>query len=67
MNENSIDCKTIIKDFGEYKRSWGLSFHNKCLNAVHIFLKHHEVYKQGETHIKPFLLIREMYENIKNR
>ena len=46
INENSIDyCKTIIKDFREYKRSWGLSFHNKCLNAFHIFLKHYEVYK----------------------
>ena len=63
INENSIDyCKTIIKDFREYKRSWGLSFHNKCLNAFHIFMKHYEVYKQGETQIKPFLLIR---ENIK--
>lgn len=65
INENSIDyCKTIIKDFREYKRSWGLSFHNKCLNAFHIFLKHYEVYNQGETHIKPFLLIRENIKEI---
>ena len=65
VNENSIDyCNTIIKDFREYKRSWGLSFHNKCLNAFHIFLKHHEVYKQGETQIKPFLLIRENIQEI---
>lgn len=65
INENSIDyCKTIIKDFTEYKRSWGLSFHNKCLNAFHIFLKHYEVYKTGETLIKPFLLIRENIKEI---
>ena len=65
INENSIDyCKTIIKDFTEYKRSWGLSFHNKCLNAFHIFLKHYEVYKNGETQIKPFLLIRENIKDI---
>jgi len=65
INENSIDyCNTIIKDFREYKRSWGLSFHNKCLNAFHIFRKHYEVYKKGETHIKPFLLIRENTQEV---
>ena len=65
VNENSIDyCNTIIKDFKEYKRGWGLSFHNKCLNAFHIFMKHYEVFKLAKTQVKPFLLIRENIQEV---
>ena len=61
--DDDVDyCKTIIKDFKDYNRKWGLSFHNKCLNAFHIFVKHYEAYKKGDTLIKPYLLIR---DNIK--
>ena len=61
--DDDVDyCKTIINDFKYYNREWGLSFHNKCLNAFHIFVKHYEAYKKGDTLIKPYLLIR---DNIK--
>ena len=58
VKEYSINyCKTILKDFKKYERSWGLSFHTSCLNSFNIFLKHYEDYKLNNTLIKPYLLI----------
>jgi hypothetical protein len=65
VNEDNIDyCKTIIEDFTAYGRKWGLSFHNKCLNAFHMFLKHYALFKKKQTQIKPFLLIRDNLDEI---
>jgi superfamily II DNA or RNA helicase len=50
-------CKTILIDFKKYKRSWGLSFHNSCMNAFNMFLKHYGDYKNKITLIKPYLLV----------
>jgi len=58
VKEYNVDyCNTILNDFKEYKRNWGLSFHNNCINAFNMFYKHYEYYKEGLTDIKPYLLI----------
>lgn len=74
VKEYNVDyCNIILNDFKEYKRNWGLSFHNKCINAFNMFYKHYEYYKEGLTDIKPYLLITftkdilndERYKNIR--
>ena len=74
VKEYNVDyCKTILKDFKQYERHWGLSFHNNCINAFNMFYKHYEYYKNGLTYIKPYLLISltkdilndERYKNIR--
>ena len=74
VKEYNVDyCKTILNDFKEYNRNWGLSFHNNCMNAFNMFYKHYEYYKNGITDIKPYLLISltqdilndERYKNIR--
>ena len=58
VEEYSVDyCNTILKDFKDYKRNWGLSFHNFCKNAFNMFYKHYEIYTRNETTIKPYLII----------
>jgi len=61
-NINNVDnIKYIISDFNERKRKYGFSFHNKQKNAFNFFYKHYLKYKNGETHIKPFLLISDNF------
>ena len=55
QNVNNINY--IINDFNEKNRTYGFSFHNKQKNAFNLFYKHYILYKNYETHIKPFLLI----------
>jgi len=54
-NVNNI--KYIITDFNEQNRKFGFSFHNKQQNAFNLFYEHYIFYKNGETNIKPFLLV----------
>jgi superfamily II DNA or RNA helicase len=53
--------KYIINDFYERNRKFGFSFHNKQINAFNLFYKHYVEYINGETHIKPFLLISDEF------
>jgi superfamily II DNA or RNA helicase len=55
-------CKTILEDFKNYNRTWGLSFHTSCINAFNMFLKHYKDYKNQDTLIKPYLLVGESKE-----
>ena len=55
-------CKTILEDFKNYNRTWGLSFHTSCMNAFNMFIKHYEDYKNQDTLIKPYLLVGESKE-----
>jgi hypothetical protein len=54
-NVNNLNY--IIRDFNEENRNFGFSFHNTQQNAFNLFYKHYKIYKNEETHIKPFLLV----------
>ena len=59
-NKKSVDTLNyIITDFNktETKRNYGFSFHSKQKKAFKLFYKHYILYKNNETHIKPFLLV----------
>lgn len=55
---------SILESFTENKKNWGFSFHNNQKNAFNLFYEHYSLYKNGDTEIKPFLLISEKYENV---
>ena len=62
-NTDDVDLLSYSLDnFKELKRQWGLSFHNEQENAKELFLKHLEIFNQGETDIKPFLIVSEKYD-----
>lgn len=58
-NVNSV--KYIIDVFNEKNRKHGFSFHNKQKNAFNLFHNHYILYKNGHTHIKPFLLVSDNF------
>lgn len=65
-NEENVDkIKYIISDFNEKDRKYGFSFHNKQKNAFNLFNNHYKEYKNGETRIKPFLLVSDNFKNEK--
>jgi hypothetical protein len=56
-NKKTVDTLNyIITDFNEQKKNYGFSFHSKQKKAFKLFYKHYILYKNNETHIKPFLL-----------
>ena len=59
--------QTILTDFKNYNRSWGLSFHTSCMNAFNMFLKHYEEYDKKLTVIKPYLIVGESKEFKKDK
>jgi hypothetical protein len=59
MNVDNV--KYIINDFSEKNRKFGFSFHNKQKNAFNLFYKHYILYKNGDTNIKPFLLVSDNF------
>ena len=62
-NVNNINF--IINDFSEQNKMFGFSFHNKQKNAFNLFYKHYNLYKSNKTQIKPFLLVSDNFNNIK--
>lgn len=62
-NVNNINF--IINDFSEQNKTFGFSFHNKQKNAFNLFYKHYNLYKSNKTQIKPFLLVSDNFNNIK--
>ena len=70
LGENIQDynlLRWIIDGFIKYNRQFGFSFHSRDNNAFELFYKHHTMYKDGNTTIKPFLLINDKGLNDKNR
>ena len=62
-NTDDVDLLYYSLDnFKGLKRKWGLSFHNEQENAKELFLKHLELFNQGKTDIKPFLIVSEKYD-----
>jgi len=55
--QNINNIKYIIGDFSDKNRKFGFSFHNKQKNAFNLFYKHYIEYTNGNTQIKPFLLV----------
>jgi superfamily II DNA or RNA helicase len=61
-NKTNVDSiNYIISDFNEKNRQFGFSFHIKQQNAFNLFYKHYILYKNSETHIKPFLLVSDNF------
>ena len=61
-NTNDIDLLSYSLDnFKELNRKWGLSFHNEQSNAKELFEKHFNMYQDGKTQIKPFLIVSSNY------
>ena len=57
-NKTNVNNIThIIYDFNEQNKMFGFSFHYTQKNAFNLFYKHYLLYKNHETHIKPFLLV----------
>jgi hypothetical protein len=57
---NSVDANWLqfmLDGFVNGKKTFGFSFHNKQQNACNLFYKHYVKYAQGDTHIRPFLLV----------
>lgn len=46
-----------LDNFKKLNKTWGLSFHNKDLNAFTMFKLHLEAYNKNCTIIKPFLIV----------
>ena len=51
--------KWILNEFDGNNRSFGFSFHSRDNNAFNLFYKHYNLFKNGETDIKPYLLIQD--------
>jgi superfamily II DNA or RNA helicase len=51
--------KWILNGFDDNNRSFGFSFHSRDNNAFNLFYKHYNLFKNGETDIKPYLLIQD--------
>ena len=65
-NTNDIDLLSYSLDnFKELNRKWGLSFHNEQSNAKELFEKHLEMYQNGKTLIKPFLIVSDNYKFVR--
>ena len=47
----------ILDSFENNDRSFGFCFHSRIDNAFSLFINHYELYNNGKTNIKPFLLI----------
>lgn len=62
---NVDNTKYIINDFIEKKRKFGFSFHNKQKNAFKLFYMHYIQYKNGDNHIRPYLLVSDNFTEIK--
>ena len=62
-NTDDVDLLSYSLDnFKELKRKWGLSFHNEQNNAKELFMKHLKIFNEGNTDIKPFLIVSEKYD-----
>jgi superfamily II DNA or RNA helicase len=57
-NTTDVDIlQYSLDNFTELKRRWGLSFHNEQKNAINMFEKHLDIFKQNKTNIKPYLIV----------
>ena len=67
LNKNDVDiCNYNLDHFNKFGCKFGFSFHNNCENAINLFIQHYNKYIQGNTIIKPFLLIgKDYYKNPK--
>ena len=74
-NTTDVDIlQYSLDNFTELKRGWGLSFHNEQINAINMFEKHLDIFKQNKTNIKPYLIVSDKinlrtdydYANIKD-
>jgi len=63
--KNVSNINYIISDFSEQNKTFGFSFHNKQKNAFNLFYKHYNLYKSNKTQIKPFLLVSDNFNFIK--
>jgi Type III restriction enzyme, res subunit len=52
---NELDY--MLNHFKEHNKSWGFSFHHNQMSAASMFKLHLNMYNEGLTNIKPFLLI----------
>jgi superfamily II DNA or RNA helicase len=66
LNKNNVDiCNYNIENFDKFNCKFGFSFHNLRDNACNLFLEHYKSFIEGNTKIKPFLLVGDDYVNSK--
>ena len=64
INKSNVDiCNYNISHFNKFKCNYGFSFHNLRDSAFNLFKQHYELYKNGGTSVKPFLLVGSDYQN----
>jgi hypothetical protein len=56
-NESLNLSDWVIEEFTKTASHFGFSFHSRDNNAFHLFHQHYLTYKEGNTMIKPYLLI----------
>lgn len=49
--------KSLLNDFTSNEKKHGFVFHSNQLNAGRLFIDHYSEFKEGNTSVKPFLLI----------
>ena len=64
-NKNVNKIKYMLDDFTEKNRTFGFSFHNDCIHAHEMFIKHVQLYNDKLTKIKPFLLVTKQFDRLK--
>lgn len=66
LNKNNVDiCNYNLEHFSKFDCKFGFSFHNIRESAFNLFLEHYKSFFEGNTNIKPFLLVGDDYQNSK--
>lgn len=52
----------MLEHFTANKKNWGFSFHHTQTGAASMFLQHLELFDEGKTNVKPFLLVSDTVE-----
>lgn len=66
LNKNNVDiCNYNLEHFSKFDCKFGFSFHNIRESAFNLFLEHYKSFFEGNTKIKPFLLVGNDYQNSK--
>jgi hypothetical protein len=66
LNKSDVDiCNYNLAHFNKFGCKFGFSFHNIRDSAFNLFMEHYTKYTNGETKIKPFLLVGDDYQNSK--
>ena len=66
MNKNNVDiCNYNLEHFSKFDCKFGFSFHNIRESAFNLFLEHYKSFIEGNTKIKPFLLVGDDFQKSK--